>query len=55
MYKKQLACFWSVEEIDLSQDINDWNSMKQSEQNYIKHILAFFATADGIVVENLAQ
>jgi len=53
LYKKALASFWTVEEIDLSKDINDWNKLKSEEQHFIKNILAFFAGSDGIVLENL--
>jgi ribonucleoside-diphosphate reductase beta chain len=50
------ASFWTAEEIDLSQDINDWNNKLNDEERYfIKHILAFFAASDGIVNENLAE
>ena len=54
MYKKHEASFWTAEEIDLSQDLKDWDSMNEGEQHFIKHILAFFAASDGIVNENLA-
>ena len=54
MYKKALASFWPVEEIDLEQDLNYWNNLTESEQYFLKHILAFFAASDGIVNENLA-
>ena len=55
-YKKMEASFWTAEEIDLSQDINDWNNKLNDEERYfIKHILAFFAASDGIVNENLAE
>ena len=53
LYKKAVASFWTVEEIDLSKDINDWNKLKKEEQHFIKNILAFFAGSDGIVLENL--
>lgn len=53
MYKKQVDCFWRAEEIDLSKDLNDWNSLTQDEQNFIKMIIAFFAGSDGLVLENL--
>ena len=55
MYKKQIACFWTVEECDLSDDIKQWELLTDDERHYIKHILAFFAAADGIVGENLAN
>ncbi len=55
-YKKQQACFWTAEEIDLHQDLNDWNNkLTDDERYFIKHILAFFAASDGIVNENLAE
>merc|ERR1711879_517328 len=45
---------WTAEEIDLSQDNKDWDTLTDSEQHFIKHILAFFAASDGIVLENLS-
>jgi len=54
MYKKHEASFWTAEEIDLSQDNKDWDTLSTNEQHFIKHILAFFAASDGIVLENLS-
>ena len=55
-YKKQEACIWTAEEIDLHTDLNDWNNKLSADEKYfIKHILAFFAASDGIVNENLAE
>ena len=55
-YKTSEASFWTAEEIDLSQDANDWeNKLNDDERYFIKHILAFFAASDGIVNENLAE
>jgi ribonucleoside-diphosphate reductase beta chain len=54
MYKQAEANFWTTEEIDLSQDLNDWNRLSVDERHFIKHVLAFFAASDGIVNENLA-
>jgi len=53
MYKKQVECFWRVEEVDLSKDIISWNTLNQDEKYFIKMIIAFFAASDGIVLENL--
>eukprot|EP00490_Sorites_sp_Unknown_P013022 CAMPEP_0114660096 /NCGR_PEP_ID=MMETSP0191-20121206/19288_1 /TAXON_ID=126664 /ORGANISM="Sorites sp." /LENGTH=425 /DNA_ID=CAMNT_0001887541 /DNA_START=60 /DNA_END=1333 /DNA_ORIENTATION=+ len=55
MYKKHEASFWTAEEIDLAQDNKDWVSLNENEQHFVKHVLAFFAASDGIVLENLAQ
>ena len=55
-YKKAEASFWTAEEIDLSPDLIDWeNKLNDDERHFIKHILAFFASSDGIVNENLAE
>ncbi|MFN6038083.1 MAG: ribonucleoside-diphosphate reductase small subunit [Bacteroidota bacterium] len=55
MYKKAEASFWTAEEIDLAQDLQDWNvRLNDDERHFIKHVLAFFAASDGIVNENLA-
>jgi ribonucleoside-diphosphate reductase subunit M2 len=56
LYKQHLASFWSVEEVDLSKDIDHWNNkLTDSERQFLGTVLAFFAGADGIVMENLAQ
>jgi len=49
-----VAAFWTTEEIDLTQDIKDWEKLTNNEKHFIKHVLAFFAASDGIVLENLA-
>jgi ribonucleoside-diphosphate reductase subunit M2 len=54
MYKKHEASFWTAEEIDLAQDMRDWDGLSNDEQHFIKHVLAFFAASDGIVNENLS-
>jgi ribonucleoside-diphosphate reductase beta chain len=55
-YKKSEASFWTAEEIDMSQDLIDWDEkLNDDERHFIKHVLAFFAASDGIVNENLAE
>lgn len=55
MFKTAQSAFWTVEEVDLSKDIHDWEQkLSDNERYFIKHILAFFAASDGIVNENLA-
>lgn len=53
MYKKALESFWRAEEVDLSKDLKDWDSLNDDEKHFISMILAFFAASDGIVLENL--
>lgn len=52
-YKQAVASFWVVEEIDQSEDRRQFESLKDDEKHFIKMVLAFFAGADGIVIENL--
>ena len=54
MYLKSIDSFWRPEEIDLTKDITCWESLDDNEKHFISMILAFFASSDGIVLENLA-
>jgi ribonucleotide reductase beta subunit family protein with ferritin-like domain len=53
LYKKAVASFWTVEEIDLAGDLKDWAGLTDPEKHFIKTVLAFFAASDGIVMENI--
>ncbi|CAD7959073.1 unnamed protein product [Amoebophrya sp. A120] len=54
MYKQHEASFWTAEEIDLTADMADWDGkLTEKEKHFLKHVLAFFAGSDGIVLENL--
>ena len=55
MYKRAVSSFWSVEEIDLSKDIDHFNKLSENERNFIKNILAFFSSSDTIVNINLGE
>jgi len=56
MYKQHVASFWTADEIDLSADLTDWHDkLSPQERHFVSMVLAFFAGADGIVVENLAE
>ena len=52
MYKKAMASFWTAEEIDLYQDLQDWKKLNDDEKHYIKHILAFFSASDIFELDN---
>ncbi|XP_076723831.1 ribonucleoside-diphosphate reductase subunit M2-like isoform X1 [Callospermophilus lateralis] len=41
--------------VDLSKNIQHWESLKPEERYFISHVLAFFAASDGIVNENLVE
>lgn len=52
-YNRQEESFWTAKEIDYSADENDWENLSDNEKFFIENILAFFSSADGIVLENL--
>jgi ribonucleoside-diphosphate reductase beta chain len=54
-YKKAEASFWTAEEIDLSDDLDDYNRLTDGEKHFVNNVLAFFAASDGIVNENLCE
>ncbi|QWO71673.1 ribonucleotide reductase small subunt [Orgyia pseudotsugata single capsid nuclopolyhedrovirus] len=55
-YKTALDCMWKVEEVDLSKDYEDWcTKLNERERFFLKHVLAFFASADSIVNINLIE
>ena len=54
-YKHAESAIWTMEEIDLGNDMKDWETLNDDERHFVKHVLAFFAASDGIVLENLAE
>lgn len=52
-YQRQKNIFWTAQEIDYSNDRNDWDKLDEDSKKFIKFILFFFAQADGIINENL--
>jgi ribonucleoside-diphosphate reductase beta chain len=55
MYKLMMASFWTVEEVDLSHDVQDWQKLTLPERKYLTHVLSFFAFSDGVVGENIIE
>ena len=53
LYKKAVASFWTSDEISLRDDATHFGELTKDEQHFIKYVLAFFASSDGIVNENL--
>lgn len=54
-YKTQEACIWHSHEVDLSRDKQDWDSLGEDERYFLEMVLAFFASSDLIVNENLSK
>lgn len=55
MYRAAIANTWSVEEIEFGPDLNDLRErLSPAERHLIRRLVAFFATGDTIVANNLA-
>src|SRR5580658_8047145 len=53
-YRDAIRNTWTVEEVDLSDDLTDLaRRLVPSEQRLVKRLVAFFATGDSIVANNL--
>ncbi len=53
MYRNAIKNTWTVEEVDFSTDLADLQKMSPSEKHLINRLVAFFATGDTIVSNNL--
>lgn len=53
LYERQLALFWQPREIDPTKDAQDWMTLTPDEKHFISMVLAFFASADSIVFDNI--
>ncbi len=54
LYKKAYQSFWIADEVSFFDDRQHFPKLDEDTRYFIKHVLAFFASADGIVNENLA-
>lgn len=55
LYKKAVAVFWTVEELDFSKDKKYFSELDSNEKHFIKMILCFFSSADALVNNNLME
>ncbi len=55
LYKKALSAFWTTAEVDLSKDMPDWLKLSDTERHLVLTVLAFFASSDAIINENLVM
>ena len=55
LYEQQVASFWTAHEIDMSQERAHFLRMTEGQQQFISMVLAFFASADLLIVDNLLQ
>ncbi len=53
MYRNGIKNTWTVDEVDFSTDLADLRRMSPAERHLINRLVAFFATGDSIVSNNL--
>src|SRR5581483_3030751 len=54
-YKDEYRSFWTIEEINLSNDRKDYeNKLNKNEQRVVDFILAFFSSSDKLVNMNIS-
>ena len=51
--KLAVSSFWTTEEVDLAEDQKTFRNLEADERRMLLRVLAFFASADGLVVDNL--
>ena len=54
MYRAAIKNTWTVEEVDFATDLADLARMAPAERHLVQRLVAFFATGDSIVANNLA-
>lgn len=54
-YEDQRNAFWIPSEISLLDDKKQWLTLDDNTKFFLKHVLAFFAVSDGIVLQNLNE
>jgi ribonucleoside-diphosphate reductase beta chain len=54
MYRAAIKNTWTVEEVDFATDLADLAKMTPAERHMVQRLVAFFATGDSIVANNLA-
>jgi len=54
MYKKHTAAFWTAEDMDVAQDLKDWETLGEEDQRFVKECLAYLLTFDGGALADLA-
>ncbi len=53
IFKEQQSVLWTTEEIDWAGDTKDWETLDPKAQNFLLRIIAFFASSDMLVIDNL--
>jgi ribonucleotide reductase beta subunit family protein with ferritin-like domain len=53
IFKEQQSVLWTTEEIDWNGDVKDFQSLEPAAQKFLLRVIAFFASSDMLVIDNL--
>lgn len=53
IFKEQQSVLWTTEEIDWQHDKSDFEKLSEDAKSFILQIIAFFASSDMLVIDNL--
>lgn len=53
IFKEQQSVLWTTEEIDWANDKSDWDQLSKEARHFLLKIIAFFASSDMLVIDNL--
>lgn len=55
MRNKMRDSFWTADEINMTSDLADWNNLNKETKEFLGYTLAFFASADNVINENIVE
>jgi len=55
MYKIHEQGIWHAHEVRMDKDMNDWKNLSSDAKFFLKRVLAFFASSDMLVSENICE
>ncbi len=56
LFLKHRNTHWLPEEVTFGEDLNDWdNTLSDNERNFLKQVIAFFASSDKVVSDNISK
>ena len=53
IFKEQQSVLWTTEEIDWAGDVHDWKTLEEAARQFLLKIIAFFASSDMLVIDNI--
>ena len=55
LFTQAVECFWGPGEVDSGSDRADYESMSEGQQQFVRHVLGFFAVGDSLVIQNCLE